>query len=109
MLAIFFAFGLFILGGIFIQPRSAIYAWDLGNGQPQAESIGAVAAAENSARLNPAMRRIVVSYSEGKTSDWPEPYAGDCGPAIWVTVRTLYGLPMASGLVHCTGKQVIWT
>jgi len=66
------------------------------------------AAAFNYGRLNPIGRHLVLSYSVDGAGEWPGPSAVDCGAANWVTARTLFGIPVARGLVHCTGKQVIW-
>lgn len=96
-----------LLAGVAVKPPGAVRPWDVQDAAgPDREAVAA--AAFNYERLNPLGRWLVLSYSAGSTGEWPEQSAMDCGPARWVTARTLFGTAVARGLVHCTGKQVIW-
>ncbi len=84
--------------------------WSIAPGSDATGDSGAVAAAAfNFERLHPVGRRLILSYSVEGSGDWPELSAVECGPATRVAARTMFGIAVARGLVHCTGKQVIWT
>jgi len=102
-----FAFAVCLLAGVAIKPERAVRSWEVREGTYAApDPLGA--AAFNFGRLHPLGRWLILSYSIEGAERWPEPYVPDCGPAAWVTARSLFGVPVARGLVHCTGNQVIW-
>lgn len=96
------------IAGIAIKPRGSTRSWNVhARAAPDNDPIAA--ASFNFGRLHPIGRWLVLSYSMEGTGEWPEPSAVDCGPARWVSARALFGIPVARGLVHCSGKQVIWS
>jgi hypothetical protein len=107
-LLLILAAAIFIIAGIAIRPPGAIRPWDIDVAfAPDGDPIAA--ASFNFGRLNPIGRWLILSYSVDGAGQWPEPTAVNCGPAKWVTARTVFGITFARGLVHCGGKQVIWT
>ena len=96
-----------IAAGAAVIPEGAVRPWNLAEAPAEARDM-LEAARFNHGRLHPVGRRLILSWSVEGTAPWPEPSAVECGPARRVTGRTLYGVPVARGLVHCTGKQVIW-
>jgi hypothetical protein len=103
-----FAAVIVALAGIVIKPQGSTRPWNVQvAAAPDSDPIAA--ASFNFGRLHPIGRWLVLSYSEEGVGEWPEPSAVDCGLARWVSARTLFGIPIARGLVHCSGKQVIWT
>jgi hypothetical protein len=96
-----------IAAGAAVKPERAVRPWSLEDA-PVADRETLEAARFNFGRLHPTTRWAVLSWSAEGGVPWPEPSAVECGPSRRVTARSLYGVPMARGLVHCTGKQVIW-
>lgn len=96
-----------IAAGVAVKPDGAVRPWSLEEAAASDRET-LEAARFNFGRLNPIARWTVLSWSAEGNVPWPEPSAVECGPARRVTARSLYGVPVARGIVHCTGKQVIW-
>jgi len=99
-----------LAAGVLIRPAGAVYRWNVAapaDGRSTGANALAIAKAYHR-RHRPLQHLFAVTFRLAGRIDWlPGPKIG-CNDRWAVSVRTLFGIEISRGGIHCDGVEVGW-